>query len=240
MTQILKLAPEQIPLSSAKQLGAVGILSDFDLQELKAGTLRVYKLMIDGSWHSAKEICRVAGNAPSGSNVSKRLSASEGLRRMRELYPFYVMERRRISGDRSFEYRITARREKPSPGNFCRVACGEFKSEELRPLLEEFGLAGFGFWVAIKAAIAKQRGRLSLGSAEKRSKLIEALTAGKASFKLEDFFEAAFRAQLLDRKKYLSNAVLSLGKAGRRAGVPRRDRKNSTGTINSLSTGESD
>lgn len=73
----------------------------FDLQVLRSlnsGVQRVYSLMRKGTWTHSSEIRRVAGK--------NGQSAEGGLRRMRELRRFFVIEKRKSLDGRSFEYRI--------------------------------------------------------------------------------------------------------------------------------------
>ena len=82
-----------------KEIGAEGILYRSELKELNAGVRRVYELMKDGAWHSAREIKYAAG--------TNGQPADEGLRRMRELRPYFTIERRRQpTNARLFEYRL--------------------------------------------------------------------------------------------------------------------------------------
>ena len=80
------------------RLGGEGILTADDLPDLKAASRRVLKLLGDHQWHHPDEIMRAAGtgNTP----------AREGLRRMRELRPYYHIERKRLEGSRLFLYRL--------------------------------------------------------------------------------------------------------------------------------------
>ena len=79
-------------------------LTSDDLSDLRAGTARVARLMSDQQWHDAIEICRVAGE--------NGIPASEGLRRLRDLYPRirrhgFIKEKRRKEGtQRLYEYRF--------------------------------------------------------------------------------------------------------------------------------------
>lgn len=82
-------------------LGGVSTLTDKDMAELGAGTLRVYRLMCDGQWHSPEEIRRVAGSVGH--------PATEGLRRMRVLRRWYIVERRRVTEGRLWHYRLCDR-----------------------------------------------------------------------------------------------------------------------------------
>jgi|TARA_R110000765_G_scaffold112984_1_gene205228 hypothetical protein len=68
-------------------------LSSEDWVDLRTGRARVRDLLLDGAWHSADKIRRTAGG-------------SEGLRRLRELRQDYLIEKRRISGSRHYEYRM--------------------------------------------------------------------------------------------------------------------------------------
>ncbi len=75
------------------------MLTQRDLEELRGGQDRVYRLMRDGGWYPADAIRQVAGNGS---------AASEGLRRLRELRKWFEIEKRR-SGGRSWEYRLVER-----------------------------------------------------------------------------------------------------------------------------------
>ena len=78
-----------------KSVGGIDILTLPDAVELIASEHRVFMFMRDREWHSASSIRQVAGG-------------SEGLRRMRSLRRYFVVERRRGTG-REFEYRLKAR-----------------------------------------------------------------------------------------------------------------------------------
>lgn len=76
-------------------------LESFDLLILRAldsSVQRVYSLMRTGTWTHSSEIRRVAGK--------NGQSAEGGLRRMRELRRFFVIEKRKSSDGRTFEYRL--------------------------------------------------------------------------------------------------------------------------------------
>jgi hypothetical protein len=79
-------------------LGGESTLTDKDIAELGAGTLQVYRLMCDGQWHSPEAICRVAGHPGH--------PATEGLRRMRVLRRWYIVEKRRVAEGRLWHYRL--------------------------------------------------------------------------------------------------------------------------------------
>ena len=83
-----------------KEIGAVGVLDVLDLVALNAGTKRVFDLMKNGAWCGAREICLAARGA-------------EGLRRLRELRPYYEVDRRKQMGTRSFEYRLRTKYPEP-------------------------------------------------------------------------------------------------------------------------------
>jgi hypothetical protein len=85
-----------------REIGAIGVLKPHDLKEFSAGAQRVFNLMRTGAWYNAEAIRQAAGK--------NGLSASEGLRRMRELRNYFTIDRRRIQGSRMFEYRISAPR----------------------------------------------------------------------------------------------------------------------------------
>ena len=68
-------------------------LTQEDIDSLNASVRRVYDLLSDGNWHDAESI-RVAARG------------SEGLRRMRELREYCEIQKRRISGTRTWEYRL--------------------------------------------------------------------------------------------------------------------------------------
>lgn len=89
-------------------LGGVGILTPDDLKDLKEGVFRVYNLMKDGNCHSPDEICLAAGK--------NGVPAREGLRRMRELRKWFVVEPMRLissgtgaSTRRTWWYRLVKR-----------------------------------------------------------------------------------------------------------------------------------
>ena len=93
---------EIVPVKkTAQSLGGEWTLTDKDLSDLKAGTLRVADLMKDGGWYSPDQIRRAAGKngAP----------ATEGLRRLRELRSIdgVEIEKRRRQNTRCWEYRVT-------------------------------------------------------------------------------------------------------------------------------------
>lgn len=78
-----------------RKLGGEGILKRSDIQDLTSQRERVLWLMLDGLWHRASDIIRVAGG-------------SEGLRRLRELRDIdgAVIDRVRVHGSREFVYRL--------------------------------------------------------------------------------------------------------------------------------------
>ena len=83
-----------------KRHGAYGVLMSQDVEDLKAGTRRVFDLMRDGEWHSPEAIEMAAGE--------NGVPARGGARRMRDLraIPGVTVERRSIGG-RKFRYRMT-------------------------------------------------------------------------------------------------------------------------------------
>jgi len=102
------------PERKRRALGGEGILTHQDLQELNGGVQRVYALMADGQWHNAASIRKAAGNGA---------SASEGLRRLRELREVVDIEKKAGEG-RNWYYRM-----KPKPGS-TMVRDGECKAEQ--------------------------------------------------------------------------------------------------------------
>lgn len=81
-------------------LGGENLLTEQDIAQLNASTLRVLDLMADGAWHSADEIRLAAGTDGN--------EASEGLRRLRELrHAFSVDRRHDLVGKCLWQYRIT-------------------------------------------------------------------------------------------------------------------------------------
>ena len=82
--------------------GAIGILSQADVDALKAGAHRVYGLMRGGDWHTPEQIDLAAGKGG--------IPARAGLRRMRDLrdLPGVTIERRHVGG-RRFEYRMAVK-----------------------------------------------------------------------------------------------------------------------------------
>lgn len=94
-------SPEQQKSDYAIQrlaLGGLGILTDKDLDELSAGTRRVYFLMSDKRWHYSGEIRKAAGKDGN--------PASEGLRRLRELRDHFSIEKERRGPGRCWAYRL--------------------------------------------------------------------------------------------------------------------------------------
>jgi hypothetical protein len=81
--------------NTLRALGGAGVLLETDLDELGQGVRAAYELLRDGRWHTRTEIERATGQL-------------EGLRRMRELRRWFVIERRRRDG-RLFEYRLGQR-----------------------------------------------------------------------------------------------------------------------------------
>lgn len=79
------------------RLGGEGILEPGDIPELSAGVQRVLRLMSDYQWHSREEILDVAG--------TDGAQASEGLRRLRELRRWYVVDKMKTGG-RNWAYRL--------------------------------------------------------------------------------------------------------------------------------------
>jgi hypothetical protein len=76
-------------------LGGQGILTAADLDELNDAKLRVLQLMSDGRWHSREQIEEISGQL-------------EGMRRMRELRSMgFTVDRRRLEGQRAWEYRLS-------------------------------------------------------------------------------------------------------------------------------------
>jgi hypothetical protein len=81
-----------------RALGGEGILTPHDIDDFKASEKEVLMLMIDGQWHDAEEIRIRAGESG--------VPASEGLRRLRALYPVLQVENRVKAGaTRMREYR---------------------------------------------------------------------------------------------------------------------------------------
>lgn len=87
-------------------LGAHGILTPSDLDDLSAGCQRVLALISDNRWHSAEAIRVAAGE--------NGIPASEGLRRLRELRQAGIkIEMRKCAmGARLFEYRMVSQGKK--------------------------------------------------------------------------------------------------------------------------------
>jgi hypothetical protein len=83
-------------------LGGEGILEGRDIPELGAQVARVYRLMKDGRWYTRFEIELAAGGMD--------FPAPEGMRRMRELRRDFIIERKKDSGTRVFQYRLTFRK----------------------------------------------------------------------------------------------------------------------------------
>jgi len=77
------------------RLGGIGILNPADLPGLDSQKGRVLRLMLDRDWHDAPEILSISGGM-------------EGLRRLRELrdLPKVTVERKRMTGNRLFKYRL--------------------------------------------------------------------------------------------------------------------------------------
>ena len=100
--------PNEILALSAAALGGEGLLTGADLAELNEGARRVGALMADGDWHNAIEIRAVAGAGED--------SASEGLRRLRELraIPGVSLQRKSL-GNRLWAYRVTRGDTAPEP-----------------------------------------------------------------------------------------------------------------------------
>jgi hypothetical protein len=84
---------EQLSLMLRK-LGAEGILRVEDLPALGQHKLKILTLLSDGAWHSRDEI--EACVAP----------AREGMRRMRELREYFIIDRDRCEYGREFRYRL--------------------------------------------------------------------------------------------------------------------------------------
>jgi len=82
------------------------VLEPGELAGLNAAVRRVFALMRNGAWYNADEICNAAGVGD--------VSASEGLRRMRELRQYFIIDKRRLEKthmfgktySRMFEYRL--------------------------------------------------------------------------------------------------------------------------------------
>ena len=91
----------QLSFDDLKSLarGGSDTITEKDLEEFCAATRRIYDLMKDGEWHSPDQIRFVAG--------IDGQPASEGLRRMRELRKWFLVERRRTKSGRTYEYRLT-------------------------------------------------------------------------------------------------------------------------------------
>jgi len=81
------------------RLGGEDVLEDHDLSRLNIATTRVYEFMRDHQWHTAQQIRVVA-------------QGSEGLRRMRQLRAHgLVIEKRRVLGRATWEYRLRGPKE---------------------------------------------------------------------------------------------------------------------------------
>lgn len=87
-------------MSFVRGHGGVGILTAKDVPDLQKGIREAYLILIDGEWHSGKEI-------------KERHSQGQGeaLRRVRDLRPKlkplgYTVEKRRSEAGRMFDYRI--------------------------------------------------------------------------------------------------------------------------------------
>lgn len=68
------------------------------LRSLPSSVQRVYSLMRKGTWTHSSEIRRVAGE--------NGLSSDSGLRRMRDLREFFVIEKKMSNDGRTYNYRI--------------------------------------------------------------------------------------------------------------------------------------
>lgn len=90
-----------------------GTVRPDEVNDLKAGTGRVLALLLDKNWHSAVEIRDAAGD---GVN-----QASEGLRRLRDIYPMLPQlklrcEKRRVAElKRLYEYRLVEENNEEVP-----------------------------------------------------------------------------------------------------------------------------
>lgn len=95
--------PGAHPLPQHPSLEAIGAQRDLrpdELRELNDAVVRVWRLMLDGEWHTREEICIAAGRGG--------VPASEGLRRMRALRSLYVIDKRRVDDNRrEWLYRLT-------------------------------------------------------------------------------------------------------------------------------------
>ena len=77
-----------------QRLGGTDILTEKDVPELRAATLRVLNYMRNGAWCDDEQIIAMSGQR-------------EGLRRMRELRDQgFAVERRREGDTRRFQYRL--------------------------------------------------------------------------------------------------------------------------------------
>lgn len=79
------------------KLGGKGILTKEDIPELNAACERIRTAMWSGRWFTAEEIRMIAGK--------DGRSASEGLRRLRQLREYYNIKRKRGEG-REFLYKM--------------------------------------------------------------------------------------------------------------------------------------
>ena len=89
---------------SLKAIGAEGLLTEEDLEQLKGQRRKVWDLMRDSHWHTGPEIVAAAGG-------------SEGLRRLRELrrLSHIEIEKWRIPNSRTWAYRLVRRPKCPRP-----------------------------------------------------------------------------------------------------------------------------
>lgn len=89
MIKMLKL---MFKSKSAKALGGYKELTQKDIDDFSFAKKRIWELMKDGRWHTASSIIKASGQR-------------EGLRRMRDLRPYFKIEKKHI-GSRQYSYRI--------------------------------------------------------------------------------------------------------------------------------------
>lgn len=95
---------DALTLQKIRALGGEGILNEKDLGELAAATQGVLALMADGDWHRPSEICYAAGGF--------KREAREGLRRLRELRRFFIVDKERSPGSgREWSYRLAFKKK---------------------------------------------------------------------------------------------------------------------------------
>jgi len=86
-------------LSSLQALATRGILTFDDVRELSTTALRIYRVLVDGEWHSSLEIIRAAQPATDAMRILRFFRDHDAL----------ILQKERRDGARLWDYRIVRR-----------------------------------------------------------------------------------------------------------------------------------